>query len=153
MATSFAGAREGTVRVDESLLAFRMRATVRGFDVTFPSRETPVPVEWLIYAGPLVQVGGDETHQTFNVVRPPALPRRAQAAGAGATAIAAPLAGTIVAVRVAEGDAVEAGQVIALLEAMKMEHRITATTAGVVRSVAVRERDVVREGDLIAEVG
>jgi acetyl/propionyl-CoA carboxylase alpha subunit len=153
MATSSAGAREGTIRVDRSLLEFQMRATVRGFDVTFPNNGMIVPVEWLMYAGPLVQVGGDATHQTFNVVQAPRLARKAQAPRDGATAITAPLAGTIVSVRVAEGDAVEAGQVVALLEAMKMEHRIIAPSAGTVRSVAVRERDVVREGDVIAEVG
>jgi biotin carboxyl carrier protein len=89
----------------------------------------------------------------FSVVPPPPLPRRGHTAAEGATAITAPLAGTIVAVRVVEGDVVEAGQVVALLEAMKMEHRITAPAAGTVKVVAVKERDVVREGDVIAEVG
>jgi acetyl/propionyl-CoA carboxylase alpha subunit len=152
VASASAGLLSGPVRVDESVLAFQMRATVRGFDVTFPVSGLVAPTEWLIYAGRLVRVGTDDVNQTFQVVQAPALPRRAHAAGGGATAITAPLAGTIVAVRVAEGDAVEAGQVVALLEAMKMEHRITAPSAGTVRSVAVRERDVVREGDVVAEV-
>jgi biotin carboxyl carrier protein len=53
---------------------------------------------------------------------------------------------------VAEGDPVEAGQLLALLEAMKMEHRITATVAGTVARVAVRAGDVIREGDTLVEL-
>jgi biotin carboxyl carrier protein len=94
----------------------------------------------------------EHLYWTFTVVPPPPLPRRAQTATAGATAITAPIAGTITSVRVAEGDAVHAGQLLMTLEAMKMEHRITASEPGTVRSVAVRERDVVREGDVLAEV-
>ena len=87
------------------------------------------------------------------IVPPPPLPRRAAAAAAGATVIVAPLSGTIAAVRVAEGDAVETGQVLLLLEAMKMEHRIVAPGAGVVKALLVKDRDVVREGDVLVELG
>ncbi|WP_343394565.1 biotin/lipoyl-containing protein [Candidatus Amarobacter glycogenicus] len=86
------------------------------------------------------------------VVPPPPLPRRVHTAAEGATAITAPLAGTIAAVRVAEGDEVAEGQLLLVLEAMKMEHRITAPSAGVVKAVHVRERDVVREGDTLLEL-
>jgi biotin carboxyl carrier protein len=89
----------------------------------------------------------------FHVVPPPSLPRRAHAAAAGASAITAPLAGTIADVRVAEGDAVEEGQVLVLLDAMKMEHRIVAQAAGGVARVAVGQGDVVREGDVLIELG
>ena len=89
----------------------------------------------------------------FTVVAPPALPRRAQAAASGATVVVAPLAGTIAAVRVSVGDVVEAGETLVLLEAMKMEHRVTASSAGVVKAVNVSERDVVREGDVLVELG
>lgn len=89
----------------------------------------------------------------FRLVPPPPLPRRAHAAAEGATAISAPLAGTIAAVRVAEGDAVSEGQLLVVLEAMKMEHRIAAPADGVVKGVSVRERDVVREGDVLVELG
>jgi biotin carboxyl carrier protein len=75
------------------------------------------------------------------------------AAVAGATAVTAPLAGTIAEVRVKEGDAVEAGDLLVLLEAMKMEHRVIATAAGSVKRVAVATADVVREGDILVELG
>ena len=46
-----------------------------------------------------------------------------------------------------------AGHLLALLEAMKMEHRITAPADGVVKTILVHERDVVREGDVLVELG
>jgi acetyl/propionyl-CoA carboxylase alpha subunit len=88
----------------------------------------------------------------FRIVPPPPFPRRAHAAAEGATAITAPLSGTIAAVRVAEGDTVEAGQPLVMLEAMKMEHRIAATADGRVQAVHVKAGDVVREGDVLVEV-
>ena len=100
-----------------------------------------------------VDVRTGDTDATFSIVLPPPLPRRARTATTGATAITAPLSGTIAEVRVTEGDTVEAGQLLALLEAMKMEHRITAPGKGVVKQVAVRQGDVVREGDLLVELG
>ncbi len=99
--------------------------------------------------------GGDLEHRddlVFTAVPPPPLPRRAHTASEGATAITAPLSGTIAAVRVAEGDAVQAGQPLVMLEAMKMEHRVVASADGTVRAVHVKQGDVVREGDLLVEV-
>ncbi len=93
-----------------------------------------------------------ESAWVFSVVPHPPLPRRAHAAADGTAAMTAPLAGTIASVRVAKGDNVESGQVLATLEAMKMEHRITATADGTVKAVHIAERDVVREGDLLFEL-
>jgi biotin carboxyl carrier protein len=89
---------------------------------------------------------------SFRIVPPPPLPRRVHAAAEGATAMVAPLSGTIAAVRVAEGDVVVAGQLLVVLEAMKMEHRITAPADGTVKAVNVRERDTVRDGDVVVEL-
>ncbi|MBE0611806.1 MAG: hypothetical protein IH609_20665, partial [Dehalococcoidia bacterium] len=83
---------------------------------------------------------------------PPALPRRAHAAAEGVFAVTAPLSGTVAAVQVAVGDVVEVGQLVVVLEAMKMEHRIVASESGTVREVLVAAGDVVREGDVLAEV-
>ena len=83
---------------------------------------------------------------------PPALPRRAHAAAEGVFAVTAPLSGTVAAVQVAVGDVVEVGQLLVVLEAMKMEHRVVASESGRVREVLVAAGDVVREGDVLAEV-
>ncbi len=64
----------------------------------------------------------------------------------GSVGIASPIQGTIVAIDVVEGDEVRAGEPVAVVEAMKMEHVITAPHSGVVRSVTMAAGDVVREG-------
>ena len=61
----------------------------------------------------------------------------------GTEGVAAPLQGTIVSVDVAEGDTVRAGQPVAVMEAMKMEHVVEAPVAGTVRRVAVSVGDAV----------
>jgi pyruvate carboxylase len=65
--------------------------------------------------------------------------------------VAAPFAG-VVTVGVAPGDAVEAGQTIATIEAMKMEAAITAPKAGTVDRIAVADTAQVEGGDLLAVV-
>ena len=60
--------------------------------------------------------------------------------------------GTIVKVEVSEGDTVEAGQTICVLEAMKMENNITASSAGTVSSLRVEEGQSVSTGDVIAVI-
>ena len=54
---------------------------------------------------------------------------------------------------VAEGDTVEDGDTLVILESMKMEIPVIAETSGVVTSLAVAEGSVVQEGDLIAVIG
>ena len=64
----------------------------------------------------------------------------------GTIGLAAPIQGTIVAISVAVGDQVRQGQQVAVVEAMKMEHVITARESGIVRGVTMAAGDVVREG-------
>lgn len=81
------------------------------------------------------------------------LPRFAQhdaeLAGAGPVA---PLPGTVIAVRVSDGDQVVADQVLMVIEAMKMEHQITAPTAATVAAVRFNVGDRVDMGDLLVEL-
>lgn len=64
----------------------------------------------------------------------------------------AAMPGQVVAVLVAEGDSVERGQTLVLLEAMKMELRVTAPYAGRVTRVACEEGEVVERGEMLVEV-
>jgi propionyl-CoA carboxylase alpha chain len=64
----------------------------------------------------------------------------------------APMPGGVVRVAVAEGDTVEAGQLLVVLEAMKMEHAVHATGAGTVATVAVAEGDQVETGRILVVV-
>ena len=54
---------------------------------------------------------------------------------------------------VAEGDAVEDGDTLVILESMKMEIPVIAEVGGTVTTLAVAEGDVVQEGDVIAVIG
>ncbi|MEV4678064.1 MULTISPECIES: acetyl/propionyl/methylcrotonyl-CoA carboxylase subunit alpha [Actinomadura] len=62
----------------------------------------------------------------------------AAAAAAGDGVLRSPMPGTVLAVKAAEGDRVEAGQPLVVVEAMKMEHTVTAPLAGVVAKLPVR---------------
>ena len=63
--------------------------------------------------------------------------------------LAAPMPGKILAIDVAEGDSVSAGQLLVLMEAMKMEHQIAATFDGAVVEVCVAVGDQVDNGELL----
>jgi acetyl-CoA/propionyl-CoA carboxylase biotin carboxyl carrier protein len=82
--------------------------------------------------------------------------RRDRAAGGGhggpKDAIVTPMQGTVLAVEVAEGDEVEAGQVICVVEAMKMENEIAAHRAGVITQLAVEPGQAVTSGQTICVV-
>jgi propionyl-CoA carboxylase alpha chain len=64
----------------------------------------------------------------------------------------APMPGGVVRVAVTEGDAVTAGQLLVVLEAMKMEHSVNASSDGVVTSVTVGEGDQVETGRILVVV-
>jgi geranyl-CoA carboxylase alpha subunit len=71
---------------------------------------------------------------------------------AGNNEIVASMDGAIVDVLVSEGDAVEHGQTVVILEAMKMEHQLKAEVSGVVESVNTRKGDQVSTRQLLVEI-
>ena len=68
------------------------------------------------------------------------------------TDVKSPLPGTILELKVNEGDQVKEGQVVMVLEAMKMENNIDATRSGVVKKIAKRPGDSVMEGDVLLTI-
>ncbi|VVK29923.1 Methylmalonyl-CoA carboxyltransferase 1.3S subunit [Klebsiella quasivariicola] len=92
-----------------------------------------------------VSDGGDISQLTAASSAPV---QAAAPAGAG-TPVTAPLAGTIWKVIVSEGQTVAAGDVLLILEAMKMETEIRAAQAGSVRGIAVKAGDAVSVGDTL----
>ena len=68
----------------------------------------------------------------------------------GVDAIAAPMTGKVLDVLVAPGDSVEAGQVLVILEAMKMEYRLKAPAEGVVETVCCAPGELVDQGATLA---
>ena len=84
---------------------------------------------------------------------PPKLSEAARAMGGGSGgAIAAPMQGTIVKLLVGEGDTVEPGESVLVLEAMKMENHINAEQGGVVTEIRVAAGDTVGTGDVLVIV-
>ena len=86
----------------------------------------------------------------------PARRRRARApasAAGGDGQVAVGMQGTIVQVLVAAGDPVEAGDVVVVLEAMKMENHVTADSSGTVTEVRVAVGDSVGAGDVVVVIG
>jgi acetyl-CoA/propionyl-CoA/long-chain acyl-CoA carboxylase, biotin carboxylase, biotin carboxyl carrier protein len=69
--------------------------------------------------------------------------------GEAKDAVVSPMQGTVLAVEVAEGDQVEAGQVVCVVEAMKMENEITAPRSGTVSSLSVAAGEPVSSGQVI----
>ena len=67
--------------------------------------------------------------------------------------VTAPLPGVILDIKVKVGDAVKAGQTVAVLEAMKMENEIEATASGTVTAVNAGKGDSVLEGAAIITIG
>ena len=81
----------------------------------------------------------------------PAAPA-APAAGAG-NAVKAPLPGTVIDIKVAVGQQVNVGDVVLVLEAMKMQNNIEAESAGQVTSIVVKAGDTVMEGAVLLTIG
>jgi glutaconyl-CoA/methylmalonyl-CoA decarboxylase subunit gamma len=76
--------------------------------------------------------------------------RAAHTAGSGG--VFAPLPGLILDLKVREGEPVQAGQTVLVMEAMKMENHINAPHNGTVRKVFVKNGDNVGEGDQLLEI-
>ena len=82
---------------------------------------------------------------------PAAAPKAAPApAAAGSVAVTAPMPGKILGVKASAGQAVKRGQVLLILEAMKMENEIVAPQAGTVASINVAVGDSVEPGATLA---
>jgi acetyl-CoA/propionyl-CoA carboxylase biotin carboxyl carrier protein len=80
---------------------------------------------------------------------------RAQQDGAGAggsDAVISPMQGTVLSVPVADGDEVEPGQVLCVVEAMKMENEVRAHRAGTVRTLSVEPGQPVTTGQIICTI-
>ncbi|EPM4188058.1 pyruvate carboxylase subunit B, partial [Klebsiella aerogenes] len=97
-----------------------------------------------------VSDGGDVSQLT--TATPSSAPVQAAAPTGAGTPVTAPLAGTIWKVLASEGQAVAEGEVLLILEAMKMETEIRAAQAGTVRGIAVKSGDAVAVGDTLLQL-
>lgn len=66
--------------------------------------------------------------------------------------VEAPIQGTLLSIKVSQGDSVKKGQVLAILEAMKLENEIACPIDGVISSISAKEGQVVDSGDLLMTI-
>lgn len=118
----------------------RLKVTVNEvvYDVDVEVEEEPRPT-----LGAIFMAGG-------GIAPHPTAPTHSRVSGQGG--VVAPVAGTVSQVLVEEGQSIEAGDVVAVLEAMKMETEITAPAAGTVGAVLVKAGDTVSGGQTLVEV-
>lgn len=101
----------------------------------------------------------ENTNGAVPAAAPAAAPAPAPAAApaapaaAGSVPVNAPMPGTILDIKVKAGAAVKAGDVVMILEAMKMENEISAPQDGTIASIDVRKGDTVNSGDVLYTMG
>jgi acetyl-CoA/propionyl-CoA carboxylase biotin carboxyl carrier protein len=106
-----------------------------------------------------VEVDGRSYDVRLHVTEPPwaALARRRRERGGSGSAavdgaVLSPMQGTVLKVEVAEGDRVDAGQLVCVVEAMKMENELVAPRSGVVRDLAISAGSPVASGQVVCLV-
>lgn len=82
----------------------------------------------------------------------PAAAPAAPATVAAGTSVDAPLPGNIFAIKVKQGDAVKSGDVLIVIEAMKMENEVCAPCDGTVKQIAVTKGQMVATGDTLVVI-
>ena len=117
---------------------------MKRFNITVNGKAYDVAVEE-------VGAGSAPAAAPVQAAAPAAAPAPA-AALAGGTSVKAPMPGNILEVKVNSGDTVSEGQVLMVLEAMKMENDIVAPKAGTIASVNVKKGDSVNRDDLLASI-
>jgi 3-methylcrotonyl-CoA carboxylase alpha subunit len=133
-----------------------LRLRIDGRDVCLEANATADPAVWQLegdYSGEvrLNQRRGVDADVRFS--EPPSADAGAHHGhGGGNGRIVAPMPGKIVKIAVHDGDAVNTHDLLVVLEAMKMEHRIEAPSNGTVGTIHVREGDIVPGDTLLVEL-
>lgn len=130
---------------------------MRKFMINVNGKSYEVEVEEIrdgVAAAPVVQAAPRAAAPAPAPAAPKAAPAPKPAAApaavpAGASTVTAPMPGTILSINVKVGDTVKKGQVLCILEAMKMENEIMAGNDGTVASVAVSQGDSVSTGQVL----
>lgn len=119
----------------------QVRQPVRRQVQQAPKREVPQAPQRKIQAAPA----------PVPAAKPAAKPPVVAASGVGS--IKAPMPGLIIDIRVKEGDTVKPGQVVAVMEAMKMENDLPSALSGTVKQICVQKGAQVSTGDVLIVIG
>jgi glutaconyl-CoA/methylmalonyl-CoA decarboxylase subunit gamma len=115
-----------------------------------------------VYEIEMEEVIGDETGEVAAALAENIKPAQATIAPqpvpqsvpvTGGFTVEAPMPGTIVGVSVKAGDQVKTGQLLVVLEAMKMENEIVSSADGKILSVSVSKGQTVNAGEVLVEIG
>jgi len=121
-----------------------------------PELDSPGPELASIVSGDNVHVDVDGRSVAFRIAAPPDVDGAARSAaahhGGGASSVIAPMPGGVIAVHAIAGQTIDAGDPIATIEAMKMEHVVTAPVAGTIVVLEVHPADQVARGQLLAVI-
>ena len=130
-----------------------MKYVVKINGVTYEAEVEEVGGEANVSASSYVAPKAPVAPQVVPQAAPQAAPQKvaapAPSGAAGAQSVVAPMPGTILKLNVKAGDAVKQGDVVVVLEAMKMENDITMPADGVIASVNVTQGATVNTGDVI----
>ena len=122
--------------------------------VPAPAQQAVRPAPQIVSTGtPAVTTASRATSLASQATAPAAQTATASAPQGKGEVVTAPLPGVILDIKVKVGDAVKAGQTVAVLEAMKMENEIESTTSGTVTAVNAGKGDSVLEGAAIITIG
>lgn len=137
----------------------KFKFTIKGqdFDVDIKEIEgsnAQIEVNGTVYD---VEIHAEEkTSKTPQLIRKPVVNKPGEGQikkSAGGVSVKAPLPGTIIKVDVAVGDAINAGDTLLVMEAMKMENNVLAEKPGTVKSIKVNVGDAVLQDDVLIEIG
>jgi glutaconyl-CoA/methylmalonyl-CoA decarboxylase subunit gamma len=143
------GAQEFAVEVGAQK-AGSLRVSVNGkpFDVMIQAPAAAAPLTGRTEPA----VARPAAQQSAPMAAPDTSTPAAAAAGAEG-AVLAPIPGLILEIKVKVGDTVQAGQSVAVMEAMKMENNLTSPVAGVITEILVQKGAEVATGDVILRIG
>jgi acetyl-CoA/propionyl-CoA carboxylase, biotin carboxylase, biotin carboxyl carrier protein len=145
---------EGKARPGSDPAAPGREAEEAAGEVLVEERTYKVEVDGRLHAVKVIGAAAPAGNPTAAARRPPRREERAAGAATSAAseALVSPLQGTVLRLAVAEGDEVEEGALICVIEAMKMENEITAHRAGKLTALPIAEGGSVAAGDLLAKI-